>query len=263
MPTNNQQKPRRTAASTSIGSKGSLYLSERSRAELAVPLEHCLPDCSRMKMHVLITVFSSTAWKGQPKWNCGSFCFVESFNFPINFLRNIQSTPWTSPARRRCRGYGLKAVYYLLATKTRHESLQVPNLLLSTSKQPIQHLAQVKWRSIGLCTSRGFLEAEASRLRCLVLSWRWILLVLRCLCDKGRVSPYTLTWGIGPKERRCGFGVGSGSFETKPLGLHFSPRAARGSFVSGFLSWTCLRVSETPVSSSSLEVARVGFSRVE
>ena len=57
MPTNNQQKPRRTAASTSIGSKGSLYLSERSRAELAVPLEHCLPDCSRMKMHVLITVF--------------------------------------------------------------------------------------------------------------------------------------------------------------------------------------------------------------
>lgn len=69
MPTNNQQKPRRTAASTSIGSKGSLYLSERSRAELAVPLKHCncLPDCSRVKMHVLITVFSSTAWKGQPK----------------------------------------------------------------------------------------------------------------------------------------------------------------------------------------------------
>lgn len=57
MPTNNQQKPRRTAASTSIGSKGSLYLSERSRAELAVPLKHCncLPDCSRVKMHVLIT----------------------------------------------------------------------------------------------------------------------------------------------------------------------------------------------------------------
>lgn len=76
-----------------------------------------------------------------------------------------------------------------LPQKTRCESVQVPNLPLSTSKQPIQHLAQVKWRSIGLYfpglfrgggVTPGVLGLE------LTLN---ILLVLRCLCEKGRVSP--------------------------------------------------------------------------
>ena len=75
-----------------------------------------------------------------------------------------------------------------ITNKNRDEPLQVLALgrrARFTRLSDHAHLAQVKWRSIGLCTSRGFLEAEASRLGCLVLSWRWILLVLRCLCEKG------------------------------------------------------------------------------